>query len=294
MIFNLNKFNDVLAKATGLRFTKVNPCPDLRHVAEDPREGFYLVNTLPFVMELNVDAARHWRWFSLGGYSTSPFFVATDRFLKDRNNRRDISKIYETINDYARLCCPKNAIEALGIRQLDCNFTEAMHPQYISLPWNYQTPFDCFNAWRSNTISENRIHGVNSDDYLGSPDCSHEKINIEVKRLHQLIISIERQGFISTQENLFGAIVLVHEDDEFCWYIRGGQHRSAILAALGWKKLPVKIIKIVYRREVEYWPGVISGFYSIEAALMVFDRIFNAETPPYCNDWVQRVKSYND
>lgn len=292
ILLDLKKVNALIGKSLGIRFTRVNRLPKMNQYQTDPREGRYIVNTAPFSMELTVDNSRHMRWFSLNKDSISPFYVATKNCLDDENNYSRYIKIYKIINDYSNLCCPSNPVELLDLDGFECVFTQDMHPMNFSLPWDAESPEEQFNAWKTNTLHENMLHGLKSYDYLGGKNCSNDKIILEARRLHKLINSIKKRGFIYKEENLFGAVVLVNELGEFSWYVRGGWHRSGILAALGWKKLPVKVIKIVYRSEVDFWPGVKNKYYSKLAALRVFDSIYNAETPSYCYKWVDAVKSY--
>ena len=287
-----NSLNEVLSKLTGYRICRSGTVPDLRNNVSDPREGIYHAKSFPFIMDLPVNLARNWRWFCLTEKSSSPFYVATKRYLKSGDNEQGYLDIHETIKDYAKLSGVSNPIESLGLLGLRSYYKENMHPLQFVLPWDVGTPLEFYNSWRKNTLYENKEHGIDSDDFLGALNCSKEKIELEINRLHKLILSIQEKGFISTPDNYFGAIIMVDSFNNYVWYVRGGQHRSSILAAMGWKHLPVKVSQIVYRDEVAFWPAVTAGYYSQDAALKVFDRIFNADPPPVNQNWIEKVKSY--
>jgi len=63
----------------------------------------------------------------------------------------------------------------------------------------------------------------------------------------------------------------------------GGDHRRAVLAALGWSHAPIQFTDMVLRREdVKSWPNVQNGLFSSAQALRVFDRIFEGHQPVGC------------
>ena len=44
---------------------------------------------------------------------------------------------------------------------------------------------------------------------------------------------------------------------------------------MGFTKIDVRVWQVIERRDVELWPNVQSGIYSIQMALKVFDNIYN-------------------
>lgn len=67
---------------------------------------------------------------------------------------------------------------------------------------------------------------------------------------------------------------------EYRVMISRGQHRIAALAAMGAKTAPVRLLpKIIARSEASLWPNVDRGFYTVEQAMAVFDRIFEGRQP---------------
>lgn len=288
-----NNINNFLQKTTGYRLAKGSALPNLRGKVTDPREGIYHAKVFPFIMDLPFDRARNWRWFSLNEYSASPFYVATLHFLHADEQHKNIKIIQDIISDYATLVNVSNPIEYLGIEGLDSVFRKKTHPMEIVLPWERGTPQANYEAWCRNTYAENLEYGYKSFDYLGGKNCSEQKIELEALRLHTLIKSIQTRGFLSSPYGLFGAVAMVNENNDLYYYVVGGQHRSSVLAAMGWQTVPVKVSQIIYREEVEYWPAVKAGYYSQEAALKVFDRIFNAEPPPANSKWQELVKTNN-
>ena len=66
--------------------------------------------------------------------------------------------------------------------------------------------------------------------------------------------------------------------------VSSGKHRVTVMLAMGWKEIPVefgppKLPVITRREEVDSWPNVLSGHYSREEALRLFDALFAASHP---------------
>jgi hypothetical protein len=119
------------------------------------------------------------------------------------------------------------------------------------------------------------------------------KLEEEVDRTAALLRSVQRRGYLRSSEphGDIHAVVLHREDGEWRWLVRWGQHRAAVLAALGRESAPVRVDAEVERAEVDLWPNVQRGVYSRAAALRTFDRVFDRELPPLYDDWLGELNS---
>ena len=104
-------------------------------------------------------------------------------------------------------------------------------------------------------------------------------------RLTRLLKSIQKNGYYRHDgyNGDIGGYILV-KDGKFVVMIITGQHRIAVLAALDFQTIAVRIghlsnLTVVRREEVHSWPGVQSSVFTIEEALQVFDRIFEGKQP---------------
>jgi hypothetical protein len=70
--------------------------------------------------------------------------------------------------------------------------------------------------------------------------CTDEKVELEEARLTQIVASITARGYLPDRFGDITGYFLVRQD-EFRFVVRGGKHRSAALAALGWTHLPVRL-----------------------------------------------------
>src|SRR5690606_4329352 len=117
---------------------------------------------------------------------------------------------------------------------------------------------------------------------------SDEKVRIESQRLLNLLTSIRKKGYEQQYPDTLGCFILV-SGKNYKWYVQGGQHRAAVLAALGRETIPVYVRQIVRREDVSFWPNVQSGIFSEEQALIIFDRLFVGNPPILAQNWIDFV-----
>ena len=114
-------------------------------------------------------------------------------------------------------------------------------------------------------------HGVS---YYGP--CTGQKVAVEYKRLTDLVESIRRVGYVPSTP-IRGFVLRRNEESRF--FVRGGKHRAAVLAYLGYQAVPVSLKRgwpmIVDRREAGEWPLVRDGRISRDLAERVLDRYFD-------------------
>jgi len=107
------------------------------------------------------------------------------------------------------------------------------------------------------------------------------KGEIELKRLAELITSIQRNGY---QRSLApdGDILAyaLQREDEFRYVIVSGLHRTAVLSALGYEQITLRLRRnmVVKREDVGSWPLVTHGAYSTRSALAYFDHLFDFDS----------------
>lgn len=106
---------------------------------------------------------------------------------------------------------------------------------------------------------------------------SDEKVRVEYQRLKSLDASIGAKGYAP---DLKGGIAgtFLRIGDEYRFFVRGGKHRSAVLAFRSFTAVPVVFRKnwprVIDVRDSSDWPLVRSGAISRTAAESVFRRYF--------------------
>jgi len=116
-------------------------------------------------------------------------------------------------------------------------------------------------------------HGVS---YYGP--ATAEKIALECRRVREIAQGIRAEGY---RPDLYGDIegCFLRSGDDFRFFIRGGKHRAAVLAALA-PQAPIPVTfkagwpRVIDRAGAEEWPLVHAGKISATLARAVFDRYF--------------------
>ncbi|MCE9662757.1 hypothetical protein LY622_04825 [Halomonas sp. M5N1S17] len=105
---------------------------------------------------------------------------------------------------------------------------------------------------------------------------SAPKLEVEVERLTRVLASIRARGILRHDgtDGDIRAIVLSHPDGKWRWQVLAGQHRYAVISALGEPCIDIRVEHFIRREEVMLWPGVVSGLFTPTAALKVFDACF--------------------
>lgn len=253
--------------------------------ADDPREILYWKD-LPFSLQYFPSfLGTGLRFYPLTSESYHPFVVALKGIIVSENPKE---LAFSVLKKYNQVCSLKNANDFLGLNEWERCFPTDSHPYEFTYPWNTASPIEVKEFIITTTRNENERYAFKSHEALDLPFASDEKIRIEVTRLLDLLTSIRTQGFKQQVKDYLGCFVLVSGED-WRWYVQGGQHRAAVLAALGFEKIPVSVRKIIRREDVDFWPQVQSGLFTRSQALLVFDRLFAAKPPPLVQEWVDYV-----
>lgn len=116
--------------------------------------------------------------------------------------------------------------------------------------------------------------------------CSEQKVRIEMARLTKVYNSISRRGYLLRQgDDFIGADILL-DGSNITIYVTDGQHRLAALAAAGWEQVPLRILRIVQKRTIREWPGVIDGSFTQIEAQQIFDNLVDGKSPACTLKWL--------
>jgi hypothetical protein len=111
-----------------------------------------------------------------------------------------------------------------------------------------------------------------------------EKGELEFRTLVQLTESIRKKGYLRS-DGPDGDILgtpLIDPVKGVRFLVWTGKHRIAVLAALGFEYVPLRIsfVRAPRLTEAAYWPHVRNGLFTREQATTLFDRIFEGLPPP--------------
>lgn len=212
-------------------------------------------------------------------------FVETARLLLDTPDRpaneTPLAEFFATFQ-------PRTAEELLGI-SAESPALKALTPWETQLPWIGGSGPDCARYRRDAMAQQAAQFGrklTASDGYNSFGPVSSGKLELEVDRLRSLVQSIKANGYDEDDiPNLPTARVLVSEDGRVIVSILEGNHRAAVLAAMGIPKMSFLVDpkKTVREMNVSSWAGVREGTFTISDAKKVLARFLSSAKPEIRN-----------
>jgi hypothetical protein len=277
------------------RFPFAQQAPvDLRRAGNDPRSIAYLDGPVLIDAPLQLGCGLH--NYPLRRDGPHPFVRAICAMLQWSPAQADEQReaIRRLLDAYYRYVQPASFAEWMGLSA----GRSALHdilPWAGPFPWETRNIADTRRDREGVALRESARGGVELPiaagwQFVGPivPD----KVALEVERLRTLTLSMASRGYRRSGARTGDVIGTVlwspgRPHDPWRWIVHDGHHRAAVAAAVGLDFLPVRVIRLVRRDEAAVWPNVLSGLYSLEAALETFDRRFAEEPPPVANGWLE-------
>lgn len=208
----------------------------------------------------------------------SPFYLAAQKGILNTSSLKE--NIFNSLNDFYKKFQPKSIADWF---QLNTDSDQLLKNEAWAsvLPWRARTLKNYKEVIEAGTYKDNLSNKLDMNIYeSGWAYCGpvdKKKCDIETTRIFNLINSIRNNGYLrhNDKDGDIIATVLVNEKGEWVWLITNGYHRAAVIAALGNKTVPIRINLVIRRDEADFWPQVITGTYTKEEALKIFDNIFN-------------------
>ena len=207
--------------------------------------------------------------------------------------------IREVLDAYYRTVRPDSAAQWLGLDDESIPPLADQPPWARILPWDNDDLRHRIRGVRQKARQENQRFGAALSIQKGWKACgpvTDAFLDIQTTRLHSVYRSIKTHG-LRRHDDIDGdirALVLVDGEDWTWLQCGGGFHRCAVGTALGFRTLPVRIWRVVFRRQVDIWPQVAQGLYSRRVALAVFDRIISGRSPPVATNWWGRFQKRHE
>ncbi len=256
---------------------------DLSDLSNNPKAlPYYTSVNRQILINTTLDKGRGLEIFSLSKGSFHPFIVAVQYALKKGEYKKSLK---EKLSKYYDLVQPKNSAEWLGFHKNEVPLLDNSAPWLSLLPWENISIKGKKEGRKVCALSDNTEHGsaLNiSHGWRNFGPVSDEIIDLEVSRLFNLMISIEKNGVLRDDSigGDVGAIVLTKDEVDYRWVVEwGGQHRAAVISAMGYNDITIRVWQVVERKDVDLWPNVQSGLYSKEMALKIFDKIYDGNSP---------------
>ena len=275
-------------RRAGYRLVRVHerPVVDLRDAGNNPLSAAYWLE--PAVVELAIEDGIGLYQFPLHRNGPHPFVRAV---LSAETGSRDAAgRMAAVLTSYYRLVAPSTAAAWLGFASGEVVDLDHEPPWAAVMPWQAKSVAVVREEQERLVPHENRGAGFElrfAHGWHGCGPVTEQKITVEVGRLLSLRAAIRRGGFQRDDGPTgdISAVVLHRGDRDPRWWIHSGHHRAAVASALGLARVPVRITTVVDRAHVDAWPNVVSGVFSRETALRLFDRLFGGELPPVMDGW---------
>jgi hypothetical protein len=256
---------------------------DMRDVTDDPIGAAKLAGSRPFLIEVSLSDCRNRKGFPYSKDGPHPFVRTARAYAEGHVNSYQESPLQQYYDHYQ----PKNAAEALALPGDPSPMLLAAPPYGVVVPWEGRALADARNRCDQTAKRESRAHGANlllEHGTSGVGPVSLEKGVLEFSRLARLVDGIRANGYVRSNKPDGDIVVkpLLWDDQGFRFVLKVGKHRAAVLAALGFDRIPVrmKFGKVAKMENVDQWPHVRDGLFSPAQALELFRRIWEGEPPP--------------
>ncbi|MFU8815175.1 MAG: hypothetical protein ACNA7W_07505 [Pseudomonadales bacterium] len=213
-------------------------------------------------------------------------FVATLRERADGAAGGYCGSLLETFFDRWQ---PTTAAQALiGIEPERGNALHSLPPYAPPLPWQAEPP----NEWV--TQVESIIHRQNREH--GSPDLtieagfnhhgpvSSKKGALEYQRLVRVFESLRCSGYDRSRGDV--KVTVIRRKTALRYLVMSGHHRAAAAAVLKHERIPCVFGRpdLVSVDEVQYWPLVRSGVWTIDDARAYVDHLFDFDAREWARE----------
>lgn len=249
---------------------------DLRTKSNHPLTFKYSEIFKSALLNANVADGRVLPYFKLN--NNAPFYkAALEGAIESSNSfeavKKELSNFYKTFQ-------PKSIADWFKIEQSTSRELVSLPPWSAILPWRARSVQGFKYIIEQGTLKDNRKENLEGGIENGWAYCgpvSDSKLLIETERINNLIHSVKNKGY-QRSLNKDGDIIataIISNNNQWRWIVTNGYHRACVLAALGYKEIPIRVNIVVRENEVNYWPQVLDGFYTRDEALFIFKNIFN-------------------
>jgi hypothetical protein len=253
---------------------------DLRGLGLDPEDALARAGKARFVIDMPLSDCRGNKALGFPCVSGAGHpFIETARLLLVAP---DTPYEKTPLHDFYRRHRPRTVAEHLGVAGAHPDL--ARHPSAAAYPWASPPGPREEARRRARVQAENRRHGVRfgpDNGFAHFGPITTRRGNFELARLRRLVSAVRDEGFhIGADRDGVCSAHLLLDGAQRRALIENGQHRIAVLAALGRRAAPIWMLpQPVRRSRVDDWPGVRAGVFTRDQALAVFDRIMAGRQP---------------
>ena len=233
------------------------------------------------LVEVPLAQCRTSLGFAFNRDTLQPFVLTVRRYVGGTVS----SYVDSPLKEYYEHFRPNNIWELLDL-------PGEPHPDLLKFPpWAYVRPWEKTSLTKKSQV---RIAARTRDNVSRGADLnfehggtgfgpvSREKGELEFRVLARLSENIQRRGYVRSNRP-DGDIIAVPLVDrgEVRYVVRSGKHRTAVLTALGFERVTLRVSFVGAPRsaEADCWPHVKDGLFTHEQALALFQRLFEGRPP---------------
>lgn len=224
--------------------------------------------------------------------SGNPFTLAFARAASAPDEATAQLAVRAVLADYYDTVRPKEALSVLSLSAQEAPGLAGVAAQNFLLPWGSDSIEE--RAWRlklwafAGSLANYRQIVLPGHGMTDFGPVSAKKLELEVQRVVALDKSLKAKGFCLDKRHPL-EVVGLRSGRDYRWLAMRGRHRFAACAAWGIGTVEARVTKIIRREDVSVWPRVVSGTFTKEGALQVFDRLFDGKPPACALNWAARA-----
>lgn len=260
----------------------------------DPLTYLYFseMRRTPLVSVRVSDARLGATGFTFGHDAGNPFTIAFARAAAAPDPAAARISVRAVLADYYESVRPRAALDVLSLRPDEAPGLANVDAAHFLLPWGSESVEE--RAWRlrlwafAGSLANRRKIVLPKHGMTDFGPVSERKLALEVQRVLALDESLKANGFRPSARHPL-EVVGLRRGGDYRWLAMRGRHRFAACAAWAIDSVDARVTKVIRREDVCTWPRVVSGAFTQQGALRVFDRLFRGQ-PPACGlAWARRT-----
>jgi hypothetical protein len=214
--------------------------------------------------------------FAFGSASWHPFVATLEQCAEGAHHEYSRSILEKFFGTWQ----PRNAAEALiGVEPAMDGVLHTLPAYAPPLPWQGEPPEEWVSQVKAIIHRQNRENG--QPDLTIQAGFNHHgpvsdaKGVLEYQRLVRVFDSLQGNGYDRRQGDI--KVTVLRRGAELRYLVMSGHHRAAAAAVLECEEVPCVFGRpdLVCADEIEYWPLVQSGVWSIQDAQAYLDHVFD-------------------
>jgi hypothetical protein len=195
-------------------------------------------------------------YFGFGRRGWNPFTQAVREYLAHGH--------WQSLEKYYREFQPQSLAEAYFLRN---------RPRWGVL--NERAPFARLKPWRASEILMSGHDGAGNQNF---GPVTRRKFEQEARKYEAIAESVRKHGYRPERYGMIRGYFLIDQGGDYVFRITQGMHRTPVLDALGWDRIPVALDPLlpgcISLDTLRHWPRVADGTFSPELAAYLFRRHF--------------------